>query len=140
MKSNTQGEGVVIQIQNLSEVIVAGSCDLDLKINGSFFQVEMYETKSGGKTNYGGKTIRDWINSFDLPQSVKQERLNQIKNMFIAGENREVWTGSVDWQSSVEFVDSSGFCRLLFMSGSPEQFQVDSVIFQKMLNSLKFTK
>jgi hypothetical protein len=131
VKSSTQGAGVAIQ--NLPEVNL-GTSDLSLKVEGSFFQVEMYKTKSGDKT------IRDWINSGDIPQSVKQDRLKQIVNMSIAGENREVFTGSGDWQSGVEFVDSRGFCRLHYMSGSPEQFRVDSATFQKMLNSFKFTK
>ncbi|MDQ1317002.1 MAG: hypothetical protein QG588_651, partial [Candidatus Poribacteria bacterium] len=83
--STQQGEEVVIQ--NLPEVNL-GTSDLSLKVEGSFFQVEMYKTKSEDKT------IRDWINSGDIPQSVKQDRLKQIVNMFIAGENREVWTNS----------------------------------------------
>ncbi len=123
-----------VTIKNLPVVDVVGNSGPKTK-EGSIFSVS-------ANSMVKPQTIREVINSYDLPQTDKQTTLNRIIAMNIAGENREVSRGLLDvnWQSGVGFTVGKMSYDIGYMSGSPEQFQKDISIFQKMLNSFQLTQ
>jgi len=120
-------------IQNLPYVSFPGNGPED----GSVFGVRIFEISSPANL-----TIRSWIQSADLPEQQKQERISRIKTMEIAGAEREVSTGvmDVDWQQGITFVDGNRVYDLSYFSGSSGQFTKDLDTFEKMLSSFGLTK
>ncbi len=106
--------------------------------NGSVFEITILKFSSPSNL-----TIRSLIeNANDIPEQQKQQRINRIKTMKIAGSNREVSRGvlDVDWQQAISFVDANKLYKFVYFSGSAEQFSKDLATFNRMLSTFRFLK
>lgn len=101
---------------------------------GSVFQIKIFKISSPPNL-----TIRSWIENADIPEQQKQQRINRIKTIEIAGESREVGTAllDVDWQQSRTFVDQNRIYQLTYFSGSAEQFNKELGTFTYMVSSFE---
>ena len=130
-------------IENQTEVIVAGGSKKT--VNGTVFQIEIvnaniYKTPKFILDSGGIKTIQQWILHGDIPERVKQSRLKQVCDKNIDGRKLSVWEGFGWADSGIEFIYNGKCFKLSFTSGSKEQYEKDSHIFTKMIDSIKFIK
>jgi len=118
-------------IQNMPYVSFPGNGPED----GSVFGIRIFEISSPLNL-----TIRSWIESGDIPEQQKQQRISRIKTIDIDGAEREVSTGVMDvnWQQGITFVDDNKVYNFTYFSGSVEQFSKDLDIFKEMLSTFRF--
>lgn len=122
----------ILLIENINEkVIVAGGGPFTE--HGSFFKIDVLFTSRG-------KTIEEFIMSGDIPERVKKQRLEQVKEREIGGINVSVREGTGWADKGYEFIYQGRRFRFHFMSGSKEQFEKDLPVFEKMLESFKIIK
>ena len=114
-----------LYIENMKEkVIVAGGGPFTE--NGSFFKIVIIYAPNIS-------SIEEWIQNGDIPDRVKQERLDSVKVIKIGGTKRKVWRGFGWAEAGVEFIYESRFYRIHYMSGSQKQFKKDLTTFERML-------
>jgi len=119
-----------LYIENMEEkVIVAGGGPFTE--DGSFFNIVILEAPDIS-------SIEEWIQKGDIPDRIKQERLNSIATMNIGGVERKVWKGAGTQDGGIEFIQNSRFYRIHYISGSKEQFNKDSATFNQMLSTFRF--
>ncbi|MCK5050295.1 MAG: YARHG domain-containing protein [Candidatus Cloacimonetes bacterium] len=125
---STKTSSKVLFIENIKEkVIIAGGGPFTE--HGSSFKVAVLITSQG-------KNIEEFIINGDIPNRVKKLRLEQVKKMEIGGIETLVWVGSGN-NSIYEFMYNGRRFRISCMSGSKEQYKIDMLIFQKMVESFK---
>ncbi|MFH1175265.1 MAG: hypothetical protein V1698_00910 [bacterium] len=119
-------------IQNLPYVGFMGNGPAE----GSVFGLRIFEISSPSNL-----TIRKWIETLDIPEADKQQRIRYIKTMNISGKNMEVIAGGTtpSWQEGLTFVQNNKVYDITYFSGSVEQFQKDLGTFEKMAESLIIT-
>lgn len=119
-----------LYIENIEEkVIVAG--EGPFTENGSYFKIVILKAENIS-------SIEEWIEKGDIPDRVKQERLDFIITLEIGGIEIKAWKGTGSADGGIEFIKDGRFYRIHYISGSQEQFDKDLDIFKQMLSTFRF--
>jgi hypothetical protein len=126
-----------VSIENLKQKVILFSSNEDLTENGSCFEIHSFSDSSA-------KDIEEKIKNYEktgrLNAAAVNGRLEDLVLMKIGNQYLKVWFRKSGRSCAFDFIYNYRYFYIYYGSGSEDQFDQDSLIFNKMLSSFNLIK